>query len=115
MSHTPGPWTAQFGEQSGYDCMTAAWLIVADVRPFRIAAVDLGSYGQSPRTGDILETASDTAEADAHLIAAAPELLAALKETLAYWDSCGFSDCDEGCECIVQSVQAAIAKAEGKP
>jgi hypothetical protein len=39
-------------------------------------------------------------------------LLAALKETLAYWDSTGFSECDEGCDCIVESVRAAIAKAE---
>ena len=52
--------------------------------------------------------------ANARLIAAAPDLLQALKETLAYWDSCGFSDCEPDCECIVQSVQAAIAKAEGR-
>ncbi len=53
--------------------------------------------------------ASRTAASDAYDV-----MLQALKETLAYWDSTGFSECDEDCDCIVQSVQAAIAKAEGR-
>ena len=51
---------------------------------------------------------------DAPLIAAAPDMLQALKKTLDYWDATGFSDCDDDCDCVVQSVQAAIARAEGK-
>jgi len=41
-------------------------------------------------------------------------LVAALKDTLDYWDSTGFSDCAEGCNCIVESVRAALAKAEAR-
>lgn len=41
------------------------------------------------------------------------EMLAALKNTLDYWESIGFAQCDEGCDCIVEDVRAAIAKAEG--
>lgn len=47
------------------------------------------------------------------VMAAAPAMLVALKETMSYWDSCGFSKCDDGCECIVEIVRNAIAKAEG--
>ncbi len=38
----------------------------------------------------------------------------ALKETLDYWDTTGFSDCDEDCHCVVQTVQHALARAEGR-
>ncbi len=41
------------------------------------------------------------------------ELLDALKVTLNYWTSTGFAECEPDCECIVESVRAAIAKAEG--
>lgn len=51
--------------------------------------------------------------ANARLMAAGPEMLTALKETLDYWTLTGFADCEEGCDCIVESVRAAIAKAEG--
>lgn len=51
--------------------------------------------------------------ANAPLNAAAPDLLAALKGTLNYWKSTGFADCEPDCDCIVEAVRAAIAKAEG--
>ena len=56
----------------------------------------------------------EQAEANARLMAAAPDLLAACKDTLDYWETTGFADCDEGCDCIVDQMRAAIAKAEGK-
>lgn len=52
--------------------------------------------------------------ANARLIAAAPDLLDVAKATLEYWDCTGFSECEEGCECIVDAMRAAIAKAEGR-
>ena len=51
---------------------------------------------------------------NARLIAAAPELLEALKGTLNYWKSTGFAECEPDCDCLVESVRAAIAKAVGR-
>lgn len=50
---------------------------------------------------------------DGRLIAAAPDMLKALRDTLTYWTETGFAECDPGCDCIVDAVRAAIAKTEG--
>lgn len=52
-------------------------------------------------------------EADAHLIAAAPDLLAACKAILAVSEK--RRDVDDATWDAIQSVRAAIAKAEGGP
>jgi hypothetical protein len=41
------------------------------------------------------------------------ELLAASEATLEYWESdpSGFAECEPGCDCIVDQLRAAIAKA----
>ena len=41
-------------------------------------------------------------------ISAAPELLDTLREVLDYWESTGFAECAPDCDCIVDSVRAAI-------
>lgn len=46
---------------------------------------------------------------------AATDMLAALKQTLDYWTSTGFAECEPDCDCIVESVRAAILKAEPRP
>ena len=81
-THTPGPWTA------------VAWAKVQDARGNCVA-----------KTHDARWTSIslDEGAANARLIAAAPELLAALKTVLR--DGCGGWD---------EMVRAAIAKAEGK-
>jgi hypothetical protein len=48
------------------------------------------------------------------VIAAAPDMLTALKDTLAYWETTGFADRAPDCHCIVEQMRAAIAKAEGR-
>lgn len=48
-------------------------------------------------------------------IGAAPELLAALRIALEYFDSDPVSDCEPGCGCFLHPMRAAIAKAEGQP
>ena len=86
--HTPGPWEAPLiGDDHGTTGMVWA------AEPFGIVATVV-AWGQS--------VAMQTA--DAHLIAAAPDMLAELKRLV---DVVGDED--------VSCVEAVIAKAEGKP
>lgn len=62
---TPGPWHAEFGECAGYDCMTSGW----DIRAGTDHVVTVDEADNSPQA----------TKANAYLIAAAPELLAACK------------------------------------
>lgn len=88
MSHTPGPWEiATYEFQSGTICYYLA--------------------------GPVSQSESD---ANAHLIAAAPDLLVALKEAVR---SCGCSlaqrESGHHVDCFAPDALAAIAKAEGRP
>lgn len=99
VKFTPGPWLAQPPEGGRW----YPWDVVAEC--------EIGGF--------ICQT-SGNCEANARLIAAAPELLAALKNLLAshrcadetgYVDGVGFMDIDA----IDKAAEAAIAKAEGGP
>lgn len=117
MAHTPGPWVSAFGERSGYDCMTDAFQIL-EPSGTRITSVDLGNYGQSSRTSQIAPEDKERAQSDAQLIAAAPELLAALRlfvdqyTRLINSGDCGNWNPETDEEVI--TARAAIAKAEGR-
>ncbi len=50
--------------------------------------------------------------ANARLIAAAPDLYAAIAESLEYLDAM-LGPCKAGCDCLLHGFHAAIAKAEG--
>jgi hypothetical protein len=102
--HTPAPWVAEFSEMGGYDCMTDAWVVVAGHK--RVAVLDLSSYGQAHCVSGF---ASPEAEANARLIAAAPDLLAAVREYLEWGPMTG-SDRD----LFNGKFSRAIAKAEGQ-
>jgi hypothetical protein len=106
--HTPGPWGARFSEMGGYDCMTHAWHIgpQAGLVPISVCVVDLSTYGQRLCNYDFK---SEQAKADAHLIAAAPDLLAALIELLD-WSQSEYQSNKQ----IDARAAAAIAKAEGR-
>lgn len=104
MTHTPGPW---FVER-----MYEASRTIAMMRDFKGPNVALAVHG--PQNWIHAAGAAEQIEANARLIAAAPELLIALKETLDYWDSTGFSTCEPDCDCLVESVRDAIHKAEGR-
>lgn len=94
MSHTPGPWVVL------YTKLGAAYGIEAPgdkgVR---------GAAGCVVRWSGIGIPSSETGKANARLIAASPDLLAALKEVVAIADR----KTDE-----FDRARAAIAKAEGK-
>lgn len=92
--HTPGPWAAT-------PCLDVGrygppWTIRVDKQTVVASLI-----------GAALHRGAETAEANARLIAAAPDLLAALKELLPMWES-GIR------EPWVERARAAIAKAEGR-
>ena len=97
--HTPGPWVADDNE--GF----SMWKIYSRMSPS-------GSWVQGPCVAKVI---GDSAEADANarLIAAAPELLEALEKAL---DALGGNDpYDLGYDdSICGYIRAAIAKAKGE-
>ena len=97
--HTPGPWRA---------------VIRKNQTGVRMAAVDMAPHGRSwePRRNGLLP---DYEEANARLIAAAPEMLEALKMFLAPHTSPSIHEPTQvQLEQAVDAALAAIAKAEGK-
>ena len=93
--HTPGPWKV-------YDDGDM-WIAPSD--------------GDAPIVCDICPHGEEFVysledDANAHLIAAAPELLEALKVAQA-WIADESCPC-EGCEAVNDQIAAAIAKAEGR-
>lgn len=95
--HTPGPWFSRKGQRDGtwkvHDIEDAEGLLLAEA----------------------------IKSADARLIAAAPDLLAACIEARKVYDDgdcadCGASDGDGHDEtCITRVLDAAVAKARGEP
>lgn len=88
-AHTPGPWS----------------FVQSGTGDFPVWNVRIGTRGliTLPATADM-----ETMDADARLIAAAPELLEALQKIVAE------SDADEWNGVSTSKARAAIAKAEGK-
>jgi hypothetical protein len=84
---TPGPWKAIPWHKHGlYSICTADDVVLGEV-------------------------CHPNATANAHLIAAAPALLAVCEATLEYWQATGFAECGPGCACVVDQMRAAIASA----
>ena len=98
MNHTPGPWTKQGGYLTIYtltDCATNA------------IAHTLHHANSNGST-----VTREQAEANANLIAAAPDLLAACKRIEAWFDGCiGRGELRPNVE--LDAIRAAIAKAWG--
>lgn len=101
--HTPGPWTV------GKRCGQEVDINAPDGDPqlgyssWSRMAVVYGCDGQP-------ETGSRVVEANARLIAAAPDLLVALRELLEE----GRGSTYPASECLLDAAEAAIAKAEGR-
>ena len=99
-THTPGPWTFTEGRQERREASTVHR---ADDKEFAIALVTCEWMNEQQRLEDI---------ANAHLIAAAPELLEALRDL----------ECEASAElepttsvnAAILTARAALAKAEGR-
>jgi hypothetical protein len=57
--------------------------------------------------------AGQAPDANAHLIAAAPDLYTAIKDSMG-WLEGTLSPCEDGCDCILHPLRADTAKAEGE-
>jgi len=107
--HTPGPWTV---EDIGTDCLFIRGNVPqdaanAELRGYYSNIATVTQRGPHPRYGGGIERA--TTLANAHLIAASPELLQALAETLAFCEENTFGGDDTAA--LIAKARAAIAKA----
>jgi len=105
--HTPGPWHVRFGGRQEDD----GWCVASQSSSDPIVVAESWPRVMPPRSQLI---------ANARLIAAAPELLAALKDTLclaeAYFDTLpddGEAQ-DHYMASVIEPARNAIAKAEGR-
>lgn len=95
-AHTPGPWKATYNKK--FDWWT-------------IHHTGQCNFGETSTVCHVKDFQPDHKEADAHLIAAAPDLIDALKAVFAPG---GWTHADD-CQCdVCVKVRAAIAKAEGR-
>jgi len=99
--HTPGPWH------------------VRDLHPGR-CTFNIGTNPNDPYEGEVAVVFRAGRHVQAHhkanarLIAAAPDLLAALKRLLATQYPGTENHHETGCRCVIHEAQTAIAKAEGR-
>jgi hypothetical protein len=104
-AHTPGPWTLDAG----------GWpLIINGPEPWAEGTIDDGAQADVVVLIDCLENSGRTydypeeiAEANARLIAAAPELLAALEDVVRVYARIGPDS-------VLAPARAAIARARGQ-
>lgn len=104
--HTPGPWAVGFDANGWED---GDINVIAD-KCGLVCSIprQLNGLYHSPGVG----RTHDNQEANARLIAAAPELLAALQELVAY-DEGSSAEGEYGYE-VLHRCRSAIAKAEGR-
>ena len=98
--HTPGPWEVRTDGELFAICGPAKWIVTVDVD-------EEGNIALQDGTSEY-----EVNQANANLIAAAPDLLAALERALPSLCKCGSRDCYE--TEVHQQAVAAIAEAKGE-
>ena len=125
-AHTPGPWSVEL-EEGLFPAVRLVpsnmlgELAYSDGSWSEAAAASVGrmtvSHGldAADLARGIAANRLETCIANAHLIAAAPDLLAALKDCVAHMSG-GEKSCGHQfeCACVGRNAVAAIAKAEGR-
>lgn len=108
--HTEGPWKAKRTHQMSED----AWYVIVDPAG-RGPIIDVGGKDENGQIGEMKYLITDPAEieANANLIAAAPDLLEALVQAVRELDYMKKYDDCLACP-FEEKARAAIAKAEGR-
>ena len=105
--HTKGPWVvSEYSDTGGYDCMTGG----LQVGRVTLDGADYGQEWNAPENADC----PPQMMADAHLIAAAPDLLECLKWAMRELEGQNFYDedvADQQLDNCYDLAYAAIAKA----
>lgn len=96
-AHTPGPWTAKANGYKGWEFKGGYLGLIVGADGFEVFAGPASFHALRGRT-------PKEAEANARLIAAAPEMLAALKDILGFLRRSGYN---------TDLVKSVIDKAEG--
>jgi len=97
--HTPGPWAVE-------DIKSQGTMVYRRIHVGKTALGAISAY-KLPKGRDA------EAEANARLIAAAPELLAALEIAEGFISGFEGDELQEGVDWMLSTIRAAIAKAEG--
>lgn len=106
--HTPGPWVV--GGESGNDS-EAEFIVTKDES--RTIAWTTNTFDADADDGYGSEVITEEDRANGRLIAAAPELLEALKSVVDQLEGIGIPDWHGAEGLCLESAKAAIAKAEG--
>ena|SRR3990167_9327876 len=105
--HTPGPWVVKVGADERD-------FIVAEHGGNTIAEPNVELFDDwSKLDPSVRHISVAEAMANAHLIAAAPDLYAAMSNAMEVLEST-FGRCDADCTCLLHSFHVALAKAEGR-
>ena len=105
--HTPGPWRVD-GEDISAPDVPCINICAGDFGPSFYHVCDVSSQ-LNERTEQFELLDSDWA--NAHLIAAAPEMLAALEEAVRWIDNTSYMMADQS---MIDKINAVIAKAKGE-
>ena len=109
QKHTPGPWRNDYSPSTGFGCgYGKSQIIAAKGQAIAGVAAVQPQAGPMYRDGGLSQETFDELEANARLIAAAPELLEALKECLAL---VGNDNLPMDTNDVLDRALAAIAKA----
>lgn len=109
--HTPGPWRVGFADETEEEALLYESVEILQVTdkliPYTVAEVPIHGFSEMPEDG---ATPEGRALADARLIAAAPDLLDALRKLVASYPGSADKHVD-GCWCDLHVARAAIARA----
>ena len=104
--HTPGPWSFEFSDYGGYDCM---WSVHRVTAASGEEVAQIHTLQRSAKaTHEEPHAECPTQLANARLIAAAPELLESLIDALGWLESA------IDCEADLSGIEDAITKATGR-
>lgn len=109
--HTPAPWSVPHFARPEVNCECG--YVLCDHLMGAVCTVHASGGGEIEMAGD--NPRFEEAVANAHLIATAPDLLAACERAASLLDALARNTGSSGCRNVCNELTAAIAKAKGAP